>query len=241
MDRINRNFIESEEEIIMEQLQETVSFPLIGTKAPQFVAVTTQGEMHFPCDYKGKWVILFSHPADFTPVCTTEFMTFASMHDEFEAMNCELVGLSIDSIHSHLGWLNSIKGYSWDGIEHPEVRFPLIADIKMDVAKKYGMLQGESDTHAVRAVFFIDPEGIIKTILYYPASLGRNFAEIKRILIGLQKAEAEKVALPANWEPGKDVIVPPPGTCPAVKERMELAKQDGYEMKDWFLTFKKDK
>ncbi|MDO5715492.1 MAG: peroxiredoxin [Tissierellia bacterium] len=226
----------------MNQMNEnTVNFPLIGTKAPEFSAQTTQGEIHFPKDFEGKWIILFSHPADFTPVCTTEFMTFASMHEEFKSYNCELVGLSIDSIHSHLGWLNSIKGYCWEDIENPEVKFPLIADIKMEVAKKYGMLQGESDTSAVRAVFFINPEGIVKTILYYPASLGRNFAEIKRILIGLQKAEAEGVALPANWEPGKDVIMPPPGTAQDIEERMELVKEPGYEMKDWFLTFKADK
>ncbi|HHX03183.1 MAG TPA: peroxiredoxin [Tissierellia bacterium] len=219
----------------------TVNFPLIGTPAPEFVAQTTQGEINFPADFEGKWVILFSHPADFTPVCTTEFMTFAKMHDEFRALNTELVGLSIDSIHSHLAWLQSIQGYTWDGIERPVVEFPLIADLKMDVAKKYGMLQGESDTAAVRAVFFIDPNGIIKTILYYPASLGRNFEEIKRIVIGLQKAEKDGVALPANWQPGKDVIVPPPGTCQAITERVELAKGEEYEMKDWFLTFKEDK
>ncbi len=219
----------------------TVNFPLIGTPAPKFVAQTTQGEINFPEDYAGKWVILFSHPADFTPVCTTEFMTFAKMHDEFRALNTELIGLSIDSIHSHLAWLQSIRGYTWDGIERPAVEFPLIADLKMEVAKKYGMLQGESDTAAVRAVFFINPEGIIKTIMYYPASLGRNFEEIKRVVMGLQKSEEEGVALPANWQPGKDVIVPPPGTCGAIEERMELAKGEGYEMKDWFLTFKEDK
>ncbi len=218
----------------------TIDFPVIGTLAPDFEATTTQGKIHFPNDYKGSWVILFSHPADFTPVCTTEFMTFASMADEFDSLNTKLIGLSIDSIHSHIAWLTSIRGYSWNGIDKPEINFPVIADIKMDVAKKYGMLQGESDTSAVRAVFFIDPESKIRTILYYPASLGRNFSEIKRILIGLQKADKEGVALPANWEPGKDVIVPPPGTCGAVKERVELSKNDGYEMKDWFLTFKKD-
>lgn len=220
--------------------EKQVNFPLIGTPAPAFTAKTTQGEINFPADYKGKWVILFSHPADFTPVCTTEFMTFASMHDEFRELNTELVGLSIDSIHSHLAWLDSIEDYSWDGIDKPKVEFPLIADLKMEVAQKYGMLQGESDTAAVRAVFFIDPKGTIRTILYYPASLGRNFAEIKRIIQGLQKADTDSVALPANWQPGKDVIVPPPGTVNAIKDRKELAKQDGYDMKDWFLTFKKD-
>lgn len=221
--------------------EKNVSIPLIGTPAPEFTAVTTQGEINYPQDYKGQWTILFSHPADFTPVCTTEFMTFASMHDEFRALNTELIGLSIDSIHSHLAWLRAIQGYTWNGIENPSVEFPLIADIKMEVANKYGMLQGESDTNAVRAVFFVDPEGIIKTILYYPSSLGRNFKEIKRILVGLQKAASDGVALPADWEPGKDVIVPPPGTCGAIRDRMELVKGEGYEMKDWFLTFKEDK
>lgn len=218
----------------------SVSFPLLGTPAPEFSAVTTNGTINFPQDYAGKWVILFSHPADFTPVCTTEFMTFQSMYEEFKALNTELVGLSIDSLYSHLGWLNAIKGYSWDGIEKPVVQFPVIADIKMEVARKYGMVQGESDTHACRAVFFIDPQGNIRTILYYPAALGRNFEEIKRVIIGLQKADAEGVALPANWVPGKDVIVPPPGSCGAIQERVELAKSEGYEMKDWFLTFRKD-
>lgn len=217
------------------------SFPLIGTKAPEFKAVTTQGEINFPKDFEGKWVILFSHPADFTPVCTTEFMTFQSMYEEFKGLGCELIGLSVDSLHSHLAWLHTIKGLKWDGIENQEVEFPLIVDIKMEVATKFGMIQGESDTSAVRAVFFIDPKGIVKTILYYPASLGRNFAEIKRILIGLQKNEKDGVALPANWQPGKDVIVPPPGTCGAIKERYEVAKGSEYDLKDWFLTFKKDK
>lgn len=220
--------------------QNQVQFPLIGTPAPEFTANTTQGTINFPKDYEGKWVILFSHPADFTPVCTTEFMSFANLHDEFKALNCELVGLSIDSIHAHLGWVDSIQTYSWNGIDKPEIKFPIIADIKMDVANKYGMLQGESETNAVRAVFYIDPKGTIRTILYYPASLGRNFDEIKRILVGLQKADKDQVALPADWQPGKDVIVPPPSTTDEIKERKELVKGDGYDMKDWFLTFKKD-
>ncbi|MDO5018097.1 MAG: peroxiredoxin [Lagierella massiliensis] len=221
--------------------QNVQQFPLIGTPAPKFVAQTTQGTINFPEDYKGKWVILFSHPADFTPVCTTEFMTFASMQEEFKALNTELVGLSIDSIHSHLAWLDAIENYSWNGIENPKVEFPVIADIKMDVANKYGMIQGESDTSAVRAVFFINPKGIVKTILYYPASLGRNFDELKRIVLGLQKSEKDDVALPADWEPGKDVIVPAPATRDEIRARKDLVKEDGYEMKDWFLTFKNDK
>lgn len=222
-------------------VENQVQFPLIGKPAPEFTASTTMGEINFPKDYEGNWVILFSHPADFTPVCTTEFMTFQSMQDEFRELNTELIGLSVDSLTSHLGWVEAIEKYSWNGIENPRVRFPIIDDITMNVSNKYGMIQGESDTSAVRAVFFIDPKGIIKTILYYPASLGRNFDEIKRILIGLQKAEAEDIALPADWEPGKDVIVPPPLSYEAIEERKEKVKEDGYTMLDWFLTFKEDK
>lgn len=228
------------ENLVREEKQ--VSFPIIGMPAPEFTANTTHGVINFPKDYEGKWVILFSHPADFTPVCTTEFMTFSSMYEEFKELNTELVGLSIDSVHSHLGWVRAIRNYSWNGIENPEIQFPVIDDIKMEVANKYGMIQGESDTSAVRAVFFVDPKGIMRTILYYPSSLGRNFAEIKRIIIGLQKSDAEGVALPANWEPGKDVIVPPPATDAKVDVRIEEVKNnDDLVMLDWYLTFKKDK
>lgn len=226
----------------LEKEEKVVNFPIIGLPAPEFKANTTHGEINFPSDYKGKWVILFSHPADFTPVCTTEFMTFASLHEEFKKLNTELVGLSIDSVHAHLGWVRAIRGYSWNGIENPEIQFPVIDDIKMEVANKYGMIQGESDTSAVRAVFFVDPKGIMRTILYYPAALGRNFSEIKRIIIGLQKSDAEGVALPANWEPGKDVIVPPPSTDAKIDERLaEVNGNDNFEMLDWYLTFKKEK
>lgn len=217
------------------------NFPIIGQPAPSFTANTTQGMIDFPKQYEGKWVILFSHPADFTPVCTTEFMTFASMQEEFKAMNVELVGLSVDSVHAHLGWVTAIRNYSWNGIENPVVGFPVIDDIKMDVANKYGMIQAESSTAAVRAVFFIDPQGTMRALLYYPASLGRNFAEIKRIVMGLQKSDKDKVALPANWEPGKDVILPPPMTTEAIKERVDLGKdRDNYDQLDWYLTFKKE-
>src|SRR5690554_7087175 len=153
---------------------ENYVMPRIGEKAPSFTAVTTQGTINFPEDYAGKWSILFSHPADFTPVCTSEFMTFASMADEFEALNCQLVGLSVDGLYSHIAWLRTIKEkIEYKGMKNIEVTFPLIEDITMDVAKKYGMLQpGESNTKAVRAVFVIDPKGIVRTVLYYPLSLG---------------------------------------------------------------------
>jgi len=215
--------------------------PLIGEDAPSFVATTTQGEIHFPEDYKGKWVILFSHPADFTPVCTTEFMTFASMADEFKALNTELIGLSVDSLYSHIAWLRKIQELEWNGMKHVEVKFPLIEDIRMEVANKFGMIQpGQSNTQAVRAVFVIDPNAKIRTILYYPLSTGRNFDEIKRIIIALQKADSDGVATPANWRPGDDVIVPTAGSCGTAKERMETQNDDQYCL-DWFMCFRKEK
>ena len=223
-------------------MEENVNrMPLIGEPAPAFEAVTTQGKIKFPEDYAGKWVILFSHPADFTPVCTTEFMTFASMADEFKALNTELIGLSVDSLYAHIAWLRKIHELEWKGLKNVEVHFPLIEDIRMDVAKKYGMIQpGQSNTQAVRAVFVIDPEGKIRTILYYPLSMGRNFDEIKRIILALQKADKDKVATPANWRPGDDTIVPTAGSCGTAKERMESKADDQYCL-DWFMCFKREK
>lgn len=220
------------------QEQEFVSMPRIGDKAPEFKAVTTQGEINFPSDYKGQWTILFSHPADFTPVCTSEFMTFASMEKQFEEANCKLVGLSVDGLYSHIAWLRTIKEkIEYKGMKDVEVLFPLIEDIKMDVARKYGMIQPNEDTtKAVRAVFFIDPKGIIRTIIYYPLSLGRNFDELYRVLIALQTADEFNIATPADWRPGDDVIVPPAGSCGTAKDRMDGKE----EMKcyDWFFCTK---
>lgn len=215
--------------------------PLIGDNAPEFKAVTTQGEINFPSDYKGKWVILFSHPADFTPVCTTEFMTFASMMDDFDKLNVQLVGLSVDSLYAHIAWLRKIQELEWNGLKNINVTFPLIEDIRMEVAKKYGMIQpNQSNTQAVRAVFIIDPKGIIRTILYYPLSTGRNFDEIKRIVTALQKADSDGVATPADWRPGDDVIIPTAGSCGTAKERMESKDENMYCL-DWFMCFKKEK
>lgn len=219
--------------------EKVTRMPLIGDDAPAFEAVTTQGNINFPADYKGKWVILFSHPADFTPVCTTEFMTFATMMEEFKAMNTELVGLSVDSLYSHIAWLRKIKELEWNGMKDVEVTFPLIEDIRMEVATKYGMIQpNASNTQAVRAVFIIDPEGKIRTILYYPLSTGRNFDEIKRIVIALQTADREACATPADWREGNDVIVPTAGSCGVAKERMDNQTSEQYCL-DWFLCFRK--
>jgi peroxiredoxin 2/4 len=215
------------------------SMPRIGDPAPEFKAVTTQGNINFPGDYKGSWVILFSHPADFTPVCTSEFMTFAKMEEQFEEYNCKLVGLSVDGLYSHIAWLRTIKEkIEYKGMKDVEVKFPLIEDITMEVANKYGMLQpGESSTKAVRAVFVIDPKGIIRTIIYYPLSLGRNFDELLRVVIALQTADRFAIATPADWRPGDDVIVPTAGSCGVAKERMESKEE--MHCYDWFFCTKK--
>ncbi len=216
------------------------AMPRIGDKAPSFTAKTTQGTINFPEDYKGKWKILFSHPADFTPVCTSEFMTFASMQKEYDELNCQLVGLSVDGLYSHIAWLRTIKDkIEYKGMKNIEVTFPLIEDISMNVATKYGMIQpNENSTQAVRAVFYIDPNDIIRTIIYYPLVLGRNFDELKRVLVGLQTADAFNVALPADWRPGDDVIVPTAGSCGVAEERMQ-AKDENVTCYDWFFCTKK--
>ena len=227
------NTIESETE------EQVFSMPRIGDKAPEFKAVTTKGEINFPSDYQGKWAILFSHPADFTPVCTSEFMTFAHLESKFKKANCNLIGLSIDGIYSHIAWLRTIKDkIKFKGMKNIEVKFPLIEDISMQVAKKYGMIQpGESKTQAVRAVFFIDPNGIVRAIIYYPLSLGRNFVEIYRALIAMQTSDKFNVATPADWNPGDDVIISPAGSCGVAEERM--AGTDDLECEDWFFCTKK--
>ncbi len=222
----------------METVEQIVVMPRIGDKAPEFKAITTQGELNFPHDYEGKWVILFSHPADFTPVCTSEFMTFAKREPEFTALNCQLVGLSIDGLYSHIAWLRTIKEkIEFRGMKNMEVKFPLIEDITMEVAKKYGMIQpGESSTKAVRAVFFIDPKGLVRAIIYYPLSMGRNFDELKRALIAMQTADMYNIATPADWQPGDDVIVPTAGSCGVAKDRME--SNDDMTCSDWFFCTK---
>jgi len=219
---------------------EEKGLPLIGDPAPAFTAQTTHGEVNFPDDYQGKWVILFSHPADFTPVCTTEFMTFASMADDFKALNCELIGLSIDSNYSHIAWARTIEQkIEFKDMKNVHIGFPIIADLTMDVAHKYGMLHpGTSSTHAVRATFVIDPEAKVRAILYYPQSNGRNMDEIMRLVKALQAADEHGIATPANWQPGDEVIIPPPPTDQIAADRVAGAGED-YRCLDWFLCLKK--
>ncbi|MFN8700133.1 MAG: peroxiredoxin [Flavobacteriales bacterium] len=206
------------------------AMPRIGDKAPDFKALTTTGEIQFSDYNKDSWVILFSHPADFTPVCTTEMSGFATEGDFWKKNNTKLMGLSIDSIHAHIAWVNAVQektGVLFD--------FPIIADLDMRIAKLYGMLQpGESETAAVRAVFFIDPTGKIRLIMYYPLNVGRNMEEIKRVLLALQTSDEHKVAMPLNWKPGDKVIVPAPKTLEALEER----KKSNLEMVDWYLAKK---
>ena len=221
-------------------MEQATRLPLIGEKAPSFKAESTQGPINFPEDFKGKWVIFFSHPADFTPVCTTEFMTFASMQPEFEKLNCALLGLSIDSTYSHIAWLRTIKEkIEFKGMKDVEVTFPVISDLTMEVAKAFGMLQpAASSTQAVRAVFIIDPDAVVRGVLYYPLSNGRNMQEIKRLLVAMQISDKAKVATPANWQPGEDVIIPPPGSCGTAKERVEKPAADT-KVLDWFMVLRK--
>ncbi|MCB0700035.1 MAG: peroxiredoxin [Chitinophagales bacterium] len=209
---------------------EMTTMPRIGDQAPDFNAMTTIGPLKFSDYNKDSWVLLFSHPADFTPVCTTEMSAFAQEEEYFASKNTKLMGLSIDSIHSHVAWVNNVKKNM--GIL---MKFPIIADIDMKVAKLYGMLQpGESETAAVRAVFFIDPTGKIRLIMYYPLNVGRNMDEIKRALNALQTSDENKVAMPLNWQPGDKVIVPPPKTVADMEER----EQSDYEMVDFYLAKK---
>lgn len=205
--------------------------PRIGDKAPDFTANTTHGNIKFSEYNKGSWVVMFSHPADFTPVCTTELTAFALEKEFFAKHNAKLMGVSIDSIHSHIAWVNNVRekmGVYMD--------FPIVADIDMKVSQLFGMLHpGESNTAAVRAVFFIDPESNIRLILYYPLNVGRNMEEIKRVLIALQTADANKVALPVNWKEGDKAIVPPPKTLDELNDRLANTT---YEKIDFYLAKK---
>lgn len=208
----------------------TGAIPRIGDTAPDFTANTTHGPLTLSEWQDGKWVVLFSHPADFTPVCTTELSGFARMSDEFAKRNTKLIGLSIDSIHSHLAWVLNIEKNL--GISLP---FPMIADLDMKVAQKYGMIHpGESATVTVRAVFVIDPNRKVRALIYYPLANGRNLDEVLRLIDSLQTTDGNAVATPANWHPGDKVIVPPSTTIAAIKERMKQP----YEHIDHYLAYK---
>ncbi|SEA90106.1 peroxiredoxin (alkyl hydroperoxide reductase subunit C) [Thiothrix caldifontis] len=207
----------------------TNAMPRINEPAPAFEARTTHGVKKLE-DYKGKWLVLFSHPADFTPVCTTEFMAFAKRQSEFAALNCDLLGLSIDSYYSHVAWVRNIKEKF--GVE---IGFPIIEDLSMKVANAYGMIHpGAADTSAVRATFIIDPNGIMRAMVYYPMTNGRSIDEFLRLVAALQTSDANKVATPEGWQPGDKVIVPPPQDAASAEARMN----EGYECTDWYFCKK---
>mgnify|MGYP002414208219 FL=1 len=212
-----------------EDMHNVPVMPQLNKPAPAFDAPTTHGRKTLE-DYRGKWLVLFSHPADFTPVCTTEFIAFAKRHADFQELNCELLGLSIDSHYSHIAWERNIKEKF--GVE---ITFPIIADLSMQVAKAYGMIQpGASDTSAVRATFIIDPEGVLRAMVYYPMSNGRSIDEFVRLVKALQTSDANGVATPEAWQPGDKVIVPPPATAEQAQARMD----EGYECTDWYFCKK---
>jgi peroxiredoxin (alkyl hydroperoxide reductase subunit C) len=207
-----------------------MGIPRLGMPAPQFEAVTTHGTLRL-ADFKGSWLILFSHPADFTPVCTTEFIAFAKIHPELQKINCELMGLSIDSVYSHIAWVRNVEEKT--GVK---ITFPVIADLNKEVASLYGMIMpGESRTETSRCVFVIDDKQILRAMIYYPLTTGRNMDEIMRLIQALQTTDANQVATPANWRPGDKVIIPAPNTQEMAEER---AKATGVEYIDWYLCKK---
>jgi len=203
--------------------------PRLNEPAPEFEVRTTHGKKSLK-DFHGKWLILFSHPADFTPVCTSEFIAFAKAHDRFRALNCELLGLSVDSTYSHLAWVQNIKEKF--GVEVP---FPIIEDVSMWVSCMYGMIQpGASDTSTVRATFIIDPEGVLRSMFYYPIGVGRSVEEILRLVAATQACDKHRVSTPEGWQPGDKVILPPPKTA----EEASARKSAGYEYVDWYFCRK---
>jgi len=218
---------------------------VLGERFPEVEVITTHGRIKLPDYYKGKWFVLFSHPADFTPVCTTEFVEFARMYERFREINTELIGLSIDQVFSHIKWIEWIKEKL--GVE---IQFPIIADDQGELAKKLGMISPYKGTNSVRAVFIVDPEGIIRAIVYYPQETGRNITEIYRLVLALQTSDKHKVATPANWYVdklewksssivGNNVIVPPANSIAAKKDREERAKKGEIECFDWWFCHKK--
>jgi len=206
------------------------SMPRINDPAPDFEAKSTQGPLKLS-DFKGKWVVLFSHPADFTPVCSTEFVEFARRSDEFKRRNAQLIGLSVDSVPAHIAWIRNIEQHF--GVK---ISFPVIADLDTRVAQKYGLIHpAASETATVRAVFVIDDKGTIRALIYYPMSLGRSIDEILRVVDALQTADTNACSTPANWQPGDDVIVPPPQTLADAEKRV----QSDYDVTDWYLAKKR--
>jgi len=221
----------------MENTTERQGMPLLGDEFPKMSVQTTHGKIELPGHFAGKWFVLFSHPADFTPVCTTEFVAFQKRYDKFKALNCELIGLSVDQVFSHIKWEEWIK----ENLD-VEIQFPIIADTGL-VAEKLGLIHPGKGTNTVRAVFVVDPEAKIRIILYYPQELGRNMDEILRVVEGMQISDQNKVAIPANWPNneivGNHVIIPPATDTKTAKDRLARAKIGEFECFDWWLCHRK--
>ncbi len=219
-------------------MEEESKMPLIGDKFPEMEVNTTHGTKKLPEEYEGKWFLLFSHPGDFTPVCTTEFYAFQKRYEKFRELNTELIGLSIDQVHSHLKWAEWIE----DNLNE-EIEFPIIADGTGNVANKLGLIHSSNETATVRAVFIVDPKSTIRAILYYPAELGRNMDEFIRMIKGFQKSEEEGVAIPANWPEneimGDDLILPPASDKETIESRMRSEESGEIDCYDWWLCHKK--
>ncbi len=210
----------------------SVGLPLLGDPIPNITAVTTHGTMNIPGDLKGKWFVLFSHPADFTPVCTTEFVAFNRRYDQFQELNTELIGLSIDQVFSHIKWTEWIK----DNLDE-EIKFPIIADDMGKVASTLGMIHPGKGTNTVRAVFIVDDKGILRTVMYYPQEVGRNIDEIVRTVKALQTSDANGVAIPAGWPNNElvkdEVIIPPANT-----EKLAAERKGSEGCYDWWFCHK---
>ncbi len=212
--------------------------PLIGEDAPSFVAQSTMGEIHFPDDYFGKWKILFSHPADFTAVCSSEIIGLATMQDDFKALNTQIVVLSTDGINSHITWVKSLESINADGIPNFKIGFPLISDYNMEISKKYGMIHEKSNsTKDIRAVFIINPDNKISAIFYYPNNIGRNLEEILRTLKALQTSEKHSVLIPVNWHPGDRVMLPSPATREEA-DKLSASKNKKLYSPIWYMWYK---
>jgi len=212
--------------------------PLLGEDAPSFTAESTTGEINFPTDYFGKWKIIFSHPADFTPVCTSEILTMASMQDEFKKLNTVLLVVSTDGLNSHIEWINSIQSIDYKDLGFQKINFPLISDVNLEICRKYGMVEANSGrSNSIRGVFIIDPDDKIRSINFYSVSTGRNFEEIKRTLEALQLSENKGVLTPANWQPGDAVMIPSPATMDEAK-KLESKKDPSLKMVTWYMWLK---
>lgn len=227
--------------LVSAQTTTQTCIPLIGDNAPKFTAQSTEGEIKFPENYFGKWKILLSHPADFTPVCSSEMIELAKLSKDFAELNTQLIVISTDGINSHMEWIRAMEDIKFEDGSSVKIDFPIISDVGLEVSKKYGMIQPNfSSTKDIRAVFFIDPEDKIRALFYYPATTGRNYWEIKRTLIAMQTADKNYVLTPANWNPGDDAMIPNPATKAESEKMLEKDKKDeNIYSRSWFMWYKK--